>query len=90
MNTREFAKALSEKTGVPGYKIESVISAMPETIARTLKLGGTVQLGGVGIFGMALRSARKIRHPKTKKIISVKARRMPAMRIGTALKRVLD
>ena len=86
MNKAELVSAVAEKTGMSKKDSEKAVNAAFDTITEALAAGDKVQLVGFGAFEVKERGARIGRNPKTKEEIEIPASRVPAFKVGKALK----
>ncbi len=86
MNKSELIEAISKTTGLSKADSDRAISAIVETVTKTLKKGGTVALVGFGTFKVSKRNARMGRNPQTGAAIKISARKVPRFVAGKTLK----
>ena len=86
MNKAELIATVAEKTGLSKKDSEKAINAAFDSITAALAAGDKVQLVGFGAFEVKERNARVGRNPKTKEEIEIPASRVPAFKVGKALK----
>ena len=77
--------AVAAQVEMPQTKVDAVIKAFENAIARQLASGGEVRMVGLGTFKVAQRSARVARNPRTGKPVQVPARSTPRFKAGKAL-----
>lgn len=65
MNKAELVTAVSEKTGDPKKDVDEVVSAVFESIIKSLGAGEKVQIIGYGTFAVRERQGRQGRNPAT-------------------------
>lgn len=92
MNKAELAKAVQERSA---YKMslacaEDVINCLTDIIKEEVKAGNKVQLMGFGTFSRGKRSKRKARNPRTGKIMTVPAKKVPKFNPGTAFREAVN
>ena len=63
-----------------------VLSALIETIEKTVSKGKKVTLVGFGTFEARKRAARTGRNPRTSEAIKIPAKKAPVFKAGKALK----
>ena len=86
MNKAELVAAVAEKTALSKKDSEKAVNAAFEAITAALVGGDKVQLVGFGAFEVKERNARVGRNPRTKEEIEIPASRVPAFKVGKALK----
>jgi nucleoid DNA-binding protein len=86
MNKSELIEAIAKSTGLSKADSDRAISAVVETVTKTLKKGGTVALVGFGTFKVSKRNARMGRNPQTGAAIKIAARKVPRFVAGKTLK----
>ena len=77
----EVAKAVSTKKAA-----QEAVDTVFTSIAKSLKKGKAVTLVGFGTFKVDKRKARKGRNPQTGAEIKIKAKKVPKLVAGKALK----
>ena len=81
MNKSDLVREIKNRLG--GFSqsdIRSVIDQMVTVIGKEVAAGRSVNLRGFGTFKAVTRQARKAQHPRTRKTISVKAKKVPVFR----------
>lgn len=86
MNKTELIAAAAEAAGVPKKDAERVLNAAIDTVTRTLRGGGRVQISGFGVFEARDRKARVGRNPVTREAVNIPAGRVPAFKPCQSLK----
>lgn len=86
MNKAELIASVSASAEISKKDAEKAINALIENVATALKKGDKVQLVGFGTFEVRERAARKGRNPQTGKEIKIAASKVPAFKVGKALK----
>lgn len=86
MNKAELTTAISKSTGLSQKDSGAALESMIETIKKTLKKGGKVQLVGFGSFEVRKRKARNGVNPQSGDKIKIAARKIPKFNPGKALK----
>jgi len=87
MTKDELIEAVAAKTDMSKKDSERAVSAVLETITKTLVDGGKVALTGFGIFSVNKREARtgvNPQHPEQK--IQIPAMNVPKFKAGKSLK----
>jgi len=74
MNQGELTLAISKRFFLTQTEAGEIIKFILTEITRELKKGERISLRGFGSFNKEKRSSRKVRHPKTGKIITIPAR----------------
>ena len=74
MNQGELAFAVSKRFFLTKTESKEIIKFILTKISADLKKGKRVYLRGFGSFTKEKRSSRKVRHPKTGKIITIPER----------------
>ena len=90
MTKVELVTAIAEKTSLTKKDSEAALKAAIEAITDELKKGEKVQLVGFGTFEVREHAAKKGINPRTKKEITIPARKSPAFKAGKALKDAVD
>ena len=86
MNKSELIEAVAKSSGLSKADSDRALSAVIETVGKTLKKGGTVALVGFGTFKVSKRNARMGRNPQTGASIKIAARKVPRFVAGKGLK----
>ena len=86
MNKEELVQEISKKSKVTQKEANEVLSALIETVQKTVSKGKKVTLVGFGTFEVAQREARTARNPRTGETMEVKASKSPKFKAGKALK----
>lgn len=89
MNKTDLINEVAVKTGMTKKDTEKVVNAFFDTVQGTLQTGEKVQLIGFGTFEVRQRQARKGRNPQTGQEINIPATKVPAFKVGKALKDAL-
>jgi len=74
MNQGELVLAISKRFFLTQVESQEIIKFILAEITRDLKKGERISLRDFGSFNKEKRSARKVRHPKTRKIIIIPER----------------
>jgi DNA-binding protein HU-beta len=83
---RQLAEALSETHELPKKQVLSMLEDMVGAIAKHLKKGARIRIGGLGILQVRKRPARMGRNPATGEAIKIKASKKVAFRPAKELK----
>jgi DNA-binding protein HU-beta len=86
MNKSELIDAVAKSTGLTKADSDRALTAITETITKTLKKGGNVALVGFGTFKVSKRNARMGRNPANGAAIKIPARKVPRFTAGKGLK----
>ena len=73
MTQTDLTRALAKAFGLPHVKSQRILRTLLETIAHALAAKESVALRGFGSFHPVRRAAKKVRHPKTGKMITLPA-----------------
>jgi len=90
MNKAELIANVAGSAGLSKKDAEKAINAFIENVEGALKKGDKVQLVGFGTFEVRARAARKGRNPQTNKEITIPASKVPAFKVGKALKDAIN
>ncbi|MFH1309532.1 MAG: HU family DNA-binding protein [Candidatus Omnitrophota bacterium] len=74
MNQKELTLAVSKRFFLTQAEAGEIIKFILAEITEDLKKGERISLRGFGSFNKEKRSSRKVRHPKTGKIITIPVR----------------
>lgn len=90
MNKAELIANVAGSADISKKDAEKAINAFIENITSALKKGDKVQLVGFGTFEVRQRAERKGRNPQTNKEIVIPASKVPAFKVGKALKDAIN
>lgn len=90
MNKAELIANVACSADISKKDAEKAINAFIENIQGALKKGDKVQLVGFGTFEVRERAARKGRNPQTNEEITIPASKVPAFKVGKALKDAIN
>lgn len=90
MNKAELIANVAGSAGLSKKDAEKAINAFIENVEGALKKGDKVQLVGFGTFEVRERAARKGRNPQTNQEITIPASKVPAFKVGKALKDAIN
>ena len=90
MNKAELIASVAGSAGLSRKDAEKAINAFIESVQDALKKDDKVQLVGFGTFEVRNRAARKGRNPQTNKEITIPASKVPAFKVGKALKDAIN
>ena len=83
-------KLCSDFPDLSQRELESVVSAIFDSITEQLADGGRVELRGFGAFSTRQREARKGRNPRTGETVSVPDKRVPYFKPGKEMRARLN
>ncbi len=86
MNKEDLVQEISKKANITQKEATEVLSALVETIEKTVAKGDKVTLVGFGTFGSRKRAARTGRNPQTGKAIKIAAKTVPVFSAGKRFK----
>lgn len=89
MNKEELVKEVSKKSKVSQKSVSDIISAIVETVEKTVAKGKRVTLVGFGTFESRKRAARTGRNPQSGKEIKIPAKTVPTFSAGKKFKELL-
>ncbi|NOY38946.1 MAG: HU family DNA-binding protein [Nitrospirae bacterium] len=89
MNKGELIEKVASVTESSKAVAAKAVSAVFETISKTLKKGENVTIVGFGTFSVVKQKARKGRNPITGESIKIKARKSPKFKAGKGLKEII-
>ena len=89
MNKEELVKEISKKTKLSQKVSADVLSALIDTVQKTVSKGKKVTLVGFGIFEARKRAARTGRNPRTNQVIKIPAKTVPAFSAGKSFKELV-
>ncbi len=90
MNKEELVQEISKKSKVTQKEANEVLSALIETVQKTVSKGKKVTLVGFGTFEPRKRAARNGRNPQTGKEIKIPAKTVPVFSAGKKFKEVVN
>lgn len=85
-NKNDIVEAISLTTGLTKHDANIALDSIVKSIEDILAKGQDVQLIGFGTFEVRDRAARKGRNPQTGEEITIPATKVPAFKVGKALK----
>ena len=89
MNKEELVKEVAKKAKVSQKSAGDVLSAVLDTIEKTVSKGKKVTLVGFGTFEPRKRAARIGRNPQTGKELKIAAKTVPAFSAGKKFKELV-
>ena len=90
MNKEELVQEISKKAKVTQKEANEVLSALIETVSKTVSKGKKVTLVGFGTFEPRKRAARNGRNPQTGKEIKIPAKTVPVFSAGKKFKEAVN
>ena len=90
MNKEELVQEISKKSKVTQKEANEVLSALIETVQKTVSKGKKVTLVGFGTWEARKRAARTGRNPQTGKELKIAAKTVPAFSAGKKFKEAVD
>lgn len=90
MNKEELLQEISKKTKLTQKNSGEILTALLETIQKTVSKGKKVTLVGFGTFESRKRAARTGRNPQTGKEIKIPAKTVPVFTAGKKFKTVVN
>jgi DNA-binding protein HU-beta len=89
MTKADLVKEMAKAAGGSKVSAERALNAVIEDVFDALKRGRRVTLGGFGTFMVTRRAERNGRNPRTGKIITIPACRVPRFKPSRSLKDAL-
>jgi DNA-binding protein HU-beta len=86
VTVKHIAAIIAEAHEMPKRQAEAIIGEIVDIIAKNLKKGSRVRIGGLGILQVKKRAARMGRNPATGEAIKIKASKKVAFRALKELK----
>lgn len=86
MNKGELISKIADDTGITQRQVDTVVTAILDTITGEVATGGKVTLAGFGTFERRHRKARVGRNPQTGEEIQIAASNVPAFSAGKQFK----
>ena len=90
MNKEELVQEISKKAKVTQKEAADVLSALVETVEKSVAKGQKVTLVGFGTFEPRKRAARNGRNPQTGKEIKIPAKTVPVFSAGKKFNDVVN
>ena len=90
MNKEELVQEISKKASVTQKEAAEVLSALIETVQKTVSKGKKVTLVGFGTFESRKRAARIGRNPQTGKELKIPSTTVPAFSAGKKFKEAVN
>ena len=89
MRKQDLIRTVAKETKQSEAQTAATINAMIDAIQGALAQGEEVTISGFGSFRVVERAAREGRNPRTGDKMTIGARKSPAFRAGTQLKRAV-
>ena len=86
MNRNEFVTQIAKKSKLTKKDCSLCLEAITQIIQDTLKRGDNVSLVGFGKFEVKHRATRLSFNPQTKRLQTIKAKKVPSFKAGKSLK----
>lgn len=86
MNKKDMIEVVAKNVGISKKQANDAIDTVFKSIEGSLKKNKAVTLVGFGTFSVKNRKARKGINPQTKKVINIKAKKVPHFKAGAKLK----
>lgn len=86
VTVKHIAAQIAEAHEMPKRQAETILTEIVDIIAKNLKKGSRVRIGGLGILQVKKRAARMGRNPATGEAIKIKASKKVAFRALKELK----
>lgn len=87
---RDICKSMAKELGYSNVRSKEAVEYIFDKISEFLADGEKVQLLGFGNFEVRERAERKGRNPQTGKELTIKAKKAPVFKSGTALKELVN
>lgn len=85
MNKSEFISAVAAKAGLSKVDAKKAVDAYAEVVADALKAGDKVALIGFGTYAVSERAERQGIDPRTKKKLTIAAKKVAKFKAGAEL-----
>ena len=89
MRKQDLVRAVAQQTKQTEAQASAAVNAVFGAIQEAMAKGDEVTISGFGSFRVVDRAAREGRNPRTGGAMTIGARRSPAFRPGTQLKRAV-
>ncbi len=90
MNKNEFITNVSNKSHLTKKDCSNCLSAITQIIQESLKRGDNINLVGFGKFEVKHKPNRVGFNPKTKKLQTIKAKKVPTFKAGKSFKNAIS
>jgi DNA-binding protein HU-beta len=89
MNKAQLINEVAKRSGITKKDAKAAVDAVFSAIKDALAKGQRVRLIGFGTFEVRKRNQRRGKNPKTGQTITIPARKVPAFKASSELKRVV-
>ncbi len=89
MNKTKLVDLVAKKAGLTKKEAKAAVDAFISAVKEALSKGERVRLIGFGTFEVRQRNARKGINPRTKKTITIPARKVPVFKPSSELKKIV-
>ncbi len=89
MNKMQLVNEVAKRSGLTKKDAKSAVDAVFAAIKDALSKGQKVRLIGFGTFEVRKRESRKGKNPRTGQTITIPARKIPAFRASSDLKKAV-
>jgi DNA-binding protein HU-beta len=89
MNKAQLINEVAKRSGITKKDAKAAVDAVFSSIKDALAKGQRVRLIGFGTFEVRKRNQRRGKNPKTGQTITIPARKVPAFKASSELKRVV-
>jgi len=86
MTKSQLVTKLADLGGVTRKQADDLLTAMTETIVKTVKKGESVKIPGLGVFRLRKMKARMGRNPQTGEAIKIPARKKVGFSVAKTFK----
>jgi DNA-binding protein HU-beta len=90
MNRVELVGKVAKESGLTRAQSDAAIEAFVNVVSESLKQGDKVSLKGFGTFEVNERKERTGRNPRTGETVTIKARKAPAFKVSSSLKKLVN
>ena len=90
MNRSDLVDRLAADGQLSGRRAEQVVNLVLEAMAQALVRGDRIEVRNFGSFVSKFYRARHGRNPRTGAHVQVPAKRLPAFKVGKALRELID
>ncbi len=90
MRKQDLVRVVARQTNQSEAQAGAAVGAVFDAIQEALAAGDEVNISGFGAFRVVERGSREGRNPRTGESMTIAARKSPAFRPGTQLKRAIE
>lgn len=90
MNQRDLSRALSKTFAIPRRTTTLLLRFIIAEITKSLARGDRFSLPNLGVFHPVKRAAKKVRHPKTREILTLPGHRTVSFTPASVLRKQLE